>query len=257
MDGQAYFRRVSSAYYQETFGDLKTLSAFGRASRTERVVKTLDRLLKPASVVADVGCGPAQLSFPLIERGHVYIGVDPNPEMFFPTLEQLRAIPTARFFMGSAEEIPLPDSSVDAVTSVGVVEYLPDRMRALREIHRILRPSGFALFTFPNLRNPVSLIREAMHPLLAPLLRQLFPKLRNTVYVSGIAHAVLWPGAFVRMARNVGFKPIHRSSDGYYPFSFNHRLLRIERPLCVWSDKIGGTLLPGLGNNYYVCLEKG
>ena len=45
-------------------------------------------------------------------------------------------------------------------------------------------------------------------------------------------------------------------SDGYYPLSFNHRLLPMERTLVTLSEKIGTAILPGLGNNYYLCVEK-
>lgn len=256
MDGQEFFSNVSSTYYQETFGDLKTLSSYGRASRTARVLRTLDRLVKPSSVVADIGCGPAQLAAPITSMGHEYVGVDPNPEMYSLTAEKLGSNPKARFFTGSAEEIPLSDASVDAVTCIGVVEYLPDRVRALREVFRILRPKGIAILTFPNLRNPVQLVREAIHPLVAPMLRALIPKLRTTVYVSGISHAVMFPGKFRREAASVGLTRIDGFSDGYYPLSFNHRLLPGEKTLSDLSDKIGGAILPGLGNNYYLCVEK-
>ena len=256
MDGREFFSNVSATYYEETFGDLKTLSSFGRARRTARVLQTLDRLIKPGSVVADVGCGPAQLASPVIAMGHEYAGIDPNPEMYSLTEEKLRSNPRARFFTGSAEEIPLSDSSVDAVTCIGVVEYLPDRVRALGEIFRILRPGGIAILTFPNLRNPVQLLREAIHPAVAPMLRALVPKLRKTVYVSGIPHAVMFPGKFRREAASVGLTKVDGFADGYYPLSFNHRLLPMEKTLADLSDKIGGTLLPGLGNNYYLCVEK-
>jgi ubiquinone/menaquinone biosynthesis C-methylase UbiE len=256
MDGQEFFSNVSSTYYHETFGDLKTLSSFGRARRTTRVLQTLHRLLKPASVVADVGCGPAQLASPIMAMGHEYVGIDPNPEMYSLTEEKLRGNPRARFLTGPAEEIPLSDASVDAVTCIGVVEYLPDRVRALREVFRILRPRGVAILTFPNLRNPMHLLREAVHPVVAPMLRVLIPRLRNTVYVSGIPHAVMFPGKFRREAASVGLERVDGFSDGYYPLSFNHRLLPMERTLYSISDKIGGTLLPGLGHNYYLCVEK-
>lgn len=45
---------------------------------------------------------------------------------------------------GNAEEIPLADGSVDAVTSNGVLNLVPDKARALSEIHRVLRPGGKA-----------------------------------------------------------------------------------------------------------------
>lgn len=256
MDGQEFFSNVSSTYCQETFGDLKTLSSYGRASRTARVLRTLDRLVKPASVVADIGCGRAQLASPITAMGHEYVGVDPNPAMFSLTAEKLRLNPQVRFFQGSAEKIPLRDASVDAVTCIGVVEYLADRERALREIFRILRPKGVAILTFPNLLNPGHLLRETVRPVMAPILGALVPSLRKTVYVSGIPHAVMFPGRFGREATQVGLTRVEGFSDGYYPFSFNHRLLPMEKPLSILFDRIGGTILPGLGNNYYLCVEK-
>jgi arsenite methyltransferase len=43
---------------------------------------------------------------------------------------------------GNAEEIPLPDASVDLVTSNGVLNLVPDKPRAFREIARVLKPGG-------------------------------------------------------------------------------------------------------------------
>ena len=41
-----------------------------------------------------------------------------------------------------AEQIPLPDASVDVVTSNGVLNLVPDKPRAVAEIYRVLRPGG-------------------------------------------------------------------------------------------------------------------
>jgi ubiquinone/menaquinone biosynthesis C-methylase UbiE len=43
---------------------------------------------------------------------------------------------------GNAESIPLPDASVDVVTTNGVINLVPDKTRAIREIARVLRPGG-------------------------------------------------------------------------------------------------------------------
>jgi arsenite methyltransferase len=43
---------------------------------------------------------------------------------------------------GNAENIPLPDASVDVVTSNGVLNLIPDKPKAITEIARILRPGG-------------------------------------------------------------------------------------------------------------------
>jgi ubiquinone/menaquinone biosynthesis C-methylase UbiE len=44
--------------------------------------------------------------------------------------------------VGSAEEIPGDAASVDVVLSNGALNLLPDKEKALREIHRVLRPGG-------------------------------------------------------------------------------------------------------------------
>jgi ubiquinone/menaquinone biosynthesis C-methylase UbiE len=43
---------------------------------------------------------------------------------------------------GNAEVLPLPDASVDVVTSNGVINLVPDKPAAIAEIHRVLRPGG-------------------------------------------------------------------------------------------------------------------
>jgi ubiquinone/menaquinone biosynthesis C-methylase UbiE len=43
---------------------------------------------------------------------------------------------------GNAESIPLPDASVDVVTSNGVLNLVPDKPKAFAEIFRVLRPGG-------------------------------------------------------------------------------------------------------------------
>jgi SAM-dependent methyltransferase len=42
----------------------------------------------------------------------------------------------------NAEAIPLPDESIDVVTSNGVLNLVPDKPRAVAEICRVLRPGG-------------------------------------------------------------------------------------------------------------------
>lgn len=69
---------------------------------------------------------------------HVVTAVDPDPEM----LARLRGrLPGIDARLGTAEAIPLPDASVDAVV-VGSAWHWFDRSRAEPEIGRVLRPGG-------------------------------------------------------------------------------------------------------------------
>lgn len=43
---------------------------------------------------------------------------------------------------GNAEEIPLPNESVSAITSNGVINLIPDKPKAIAELYRVLRPGG-------------------------------------------------------------------------------------------------------------------
>lgn len=52
----------------------------------------------------------------------------------------------ATFQVADATELPCPDDSVDVVTSGLVMNFIPDKQKALAEMHRVLRPGGMAAF---------------------------------------------------------------------------------------------------------------
>lgn len=86
------------------------------------------------SVIAAKSVGPA---------GEV-IGVDMTVDMLeraARSADQL-GLQNLEFREGRAEKLPIPDDSVDLVISNGVLNLVPDKARAYREIHRILKPGG-------------------------------------------------------------------------------------------------------------------
>jgi SAM-dependent methyltransferase len=91
-----------------------------------------------ASRVLDLGAGTGKLTRQLRDRGLDVIAVEPSEGM----REQLaRAVPGVPVHAGSAEEIPLPDHSVDAVL-VAQAWHWVDRSRAVPEVARVLVPGG-------------------------------------------------------------------------------------------------------------------
>ena len=44
-------------------------------------------------------------------------------------------------------QCPLPSNAFDAVTCLNVLEHVPDDLKALSELHRLLRPSGRLVIT--------------------------------------------------------------------------------------------------------------
>jgi len=99
----------------------------------------LDWLLPAnAQTVLDLGAGTGKLSRSLVARGLATIAVDPSEPML---AELRRTAPEVDARLGRAEEIPLPDGSVDAVL-VAQAWHWVDPARGLPEVHRVLRPGG-------------------------------------------------------------------------------------------------------------------
>ena len=92
-----------------------------------------------AGRVADVGAGTGKLTRQLRARGLDVVAVEPIGEM----REQLaRAVPGVPVLAGTAEEIPLPGGSVDAVLLAQAWHWVAPE-RALPEVARVLRPGGW------------------------------------------------------------------------------------------------------------------
>lgn len=89
--------------------------------------------------VLDLGSGTGRLSPGLAAefQGQVY-GVEPSDRMR-ASAEQAPH-PGVTYLPGSAEEIPLPEASVDAVLMFLSFHHFPDQLQGLREVRRVLRP---------------------------------------------------------------------------------------------------------------------
>jgi len=88
--------------------------------------------------VLDLGAGTGKLTALLAGLGAEVTAVEPDPAM---RAELARQLSSARALAGSAEQIPLPDASVDAVLCGQSMHWF-DLSRALPEIARVLAPGG-------------------------------------------------------------------------------------------------------------------
>ncbi|MFE6971825.1 class I SAM-dependent methyltransferase [Isoptericola sp. NPDC057653] len=96
----------------------------------------------PGPRVLDLGAGTGKLTAmlldPAVVPGAEVVAVEPDPAMLG---ELRRSSPGARALPGSAEEIPLPDGSVDAVLAGNALHWF-DMAAAGPEIARVLVPGG-------------------------------------------------------------------------------------------------------------------
>jgi arsenite methyltransferase len=104
-------------------------------------------VIRRGDTVLDIGSGSGTDAFiaaGLVGSSGRVIGLDLTEAM----RDKLRAIAAAagaanlEVLAGNAEAIPLPEASVDVVSSNGVLNLVPDKPRAIREIARVLRDGG-------------------------------------------------------------------------------------------------------------------
>ena len=93
---------------------------------------------RPVREVLDLAAGTGKLTRGLIDLGFSATAVEPDPGM---RAELSRRLPAVPVLAGKAEDIPLPDESVDAVF-IGQALHWFDHGPAFAEIRRVLRPGG-------------------------------------------------------------------------------------------------------------------
>jgi SAM-dependent methyltransferase len=103
--------------------------------------------LRPGEIVIDLGCGggiDTILAAHAVAPAGKTIGLDMLPEMLDIASRNAAeaGVRNVEWLRGEIEAIPLPDASVDAVISNGVVNLSPRKSRAFAEIFRVLRSGG-------------------------------------------------------------------------------------------------------------------
>jgi len=117
--------------------------------------------LRPGRTVVDLAAGTGKLTRPLAATGAEVVAIEPVAEMRARIGDA-----AARSLDGTAEAVPLPDASADAVTVAQAFHWF-DGPAALAEIHRVLRPGG-ALALVWNRRPLENPVHAAIERIIAP-----------------------------------------------------------------------------------------
>jgi arsenite methyltransferase len=101
--------------------------------------------LRAGETVLDLGSGSGTDSFvaaALVGESGRVIGIDMTDAQLAKARHHGAGIPQATFVEGLIEDPPVPDGSVDAVISNGVVNLAPDKAAVFGAVARKLRPGG-------------------------------------------------------------------------------------------------------------------
>ncbi|MDZ8031523.1 class I SAM-dependent methyltransferase [Nostoc sp. DedSLP04] len=109
------------------------------------VNKLIDLLNLPkGSIIADIGAGSGGYSLALANKGFLVNAVEPSVVMQKQAVEHQQI----KWFTGNAENLPLPDQSVDGVVSILAIHHFSHLEKAFQEMNRIIRDGAIILLTF-------------------------------------------------------------------------------------------------------------
>jgi ubiquinone/menaquinone biosynthesis C-methylase UbiE len=116
----------------------------------ENVVKA-----KPKKIL-EIGCGRGFYirSVSMFDFPKEIVGVDVNKEYLNATRSINKNDARVTIKKGSIYGLPFADNYFDCIICSEVLEHLDDDLAGAKELHRILKPSGIAIFSVPNNKFP-------------------------------------------------------------------------------------------------------
>jgi ubiquinone/menaquinone biosynthesis methyltransferase len=90
----------------------------------------------------DLACGTGDLACALAARGAHVVGIDASARMIDAAKQRVHGASSPEFVIGDMTALDVADASIDLVTAGYALRNVPDYRLALREIARVLRPSG-------------------------------------------------------------------------------------------------------------------
>jgi SAM-dependent methyltransferase len=149
--------------YRLSFGSVAEVYERARPGYAPEAVAWLAQRL-PFERVLDLGAGTGKLTRQLVPLAGSVVAVEPDPDM---RAVLQRVVPGVEALDGSAEAMPLPDESVDAITAAQAAHWFRID-EAMQEMHRVLRPGGGAALLW-NEWDPEDELLRAFDTLIEPL----------------------------------------------------------------------------------------
>jgi SAM-dependent methyltransferase len=92
----------------------------------------------------DLGCGNGFHLSRWAEEAAVVVGVEPHPDLAAVAARRVRRLPHVRVLTGTAQQIPLPDASVDVAQARLAYFFGPGSEAGVAELERVVRRGGTA-----------------------------------------------------------------------------------------------------------------
>ncbi|KAG0185759.1 hypothetical protein DFQ28_008812, partial [Apophysomyces sp. BC1034] len=126
--------------------------ANARPSYPAAALQKIKEIIPQGAHVLDLAAGPGIMTQLLVPLGYQVTAVEPVDNMRNKLKELLPEVPC---FKGTAQNIPLPSESQDAVVVAQAFHWFDD-IGSLKEIHRVLKPQGHLILIW-NTESPRSI----------------------------------------------------------------------------------------------------
>lgn len=188
--------------------------------------------------VLDIGCAAGGEISPFRKRGFSVVGIDFSQRMLEFGSLRFAADAQVSFCRADAERLPFTSQSMDHIVCLGVFEFLPGYEAAVREIHRVMRPGGLAVFAIPSKVSLYNIGDQLTSVTIGPLWRgvkRLLGRMPSPGPPPGARNLVV-PWKYRALLRDLGFEP-ERSA---YTNFFLYPLDRFPK----WNERVAAVLEP-------------
>lgn len=133
-----YFESIKVDFFQKLW----------HQTRFDNVAKVMERV---NGKVLDIGCADGIFSKVILERtkANKLIGIDVLPASVNWANKHWKN-PKTKFLVGDAHNLKFPGGYFDAVFIMEVLEHVANPRRVLKEVKRVLKKNGYAVFLVPS-----------------------------------------------------------------------------------------------------------
>lgn len=137
--------RVSDqAYYKDGYNPYVSKTHSWRSAKN--CSSYMLSYIKPTDKILDVGCGPGSITCDLagyVPQGEV-VGIEPTEELLDEAVTiNANKVKNVKFEKGSVYKLPYDDNTFDIIHAHQVILHLEDRVEALKEMKRVVKPNGY------------------------------------------------------------------------------------------------------------------